>query len=68
MASQFLTTLNLEASAQEKCAVLCQMLHTSVQELSKTFYQEMKRPTYITPASYLDHLSSFKTLLMEQRE
>eukprot|EP01059_Diplonema_ambulator_P030784 TRINITY_DN5411_c0_g1_i2.p1 TRINITY_DN5411_c0_g1~~TRINITY_DN5411_c0_g1_i2.p1 ORF type:complete len:4213 (+),score=1401.66 TRINITY_DN5411_c0_g1_i2:77-12640(+) len=43
-------------------------LHRSATELTKTFYEERKRITYVTPTSYLGLLQAFMRMLAEKRE
>ena len=38
-------------------------IHLSVEEASKEFWEMLRRRNYVTPTSYLELLSSFKTLL-----
>lgn len=47
--------------------IMCQYFHTSTQELSEEFYLRLKRQTYVTPTSYLELITTFKTLLHAQR-
>ena len=43
------------------------VVHTSVQEYSKEFEQQLKRKNYSTPKNYLDFLSNYRKLLDENR-
>ncbi|GAB6023461.1 Dynein heavy chain 7, axonemal [Chamberlinius hualienensis] len=67
VAYKFFTSMNMTEDEQEKCSILCQIMHNSARSLSQRFFKEMKRPTYITPTSYTDLLRTFKHLLNEQR-
>ena len=43
-------------------------IHLTVQAKSKEFYERLRRRVYVTPTSYLELLSSFKSLLNMKRE
>lgn len=40
--------------------------HKSVEKISKRYLQELRRHNYVTPTSYLELLSLFKTILSEK--
>ena len=42
-------------------------MQTRVQELTKRYYQELRRYYYVTPTSYLELLSTFKRLKKERQ-
>ena len=42
-------------------------VHQSVESASKKFYAKLRRYNYVTPTSYLALLSTYKTILKEQR-
>lgn len=43
-------------------------VHQSVEEASKQFYNQLRRYFYVTPTSYLELLSTFKSVLVAKRE
>ena len=45
-----------------------QLIHQSVAEQSKDFFQKLRRYNYVTPTSYLELLSTFQTVLQSKRE
>jgi dynein heavy chain len=56
------------AVIRETCASLCQQFFSDTSLLSKNFLTETKRKQYVTPLSYLELLSTYKSLLEEKRE
>jgi dynein heavy chain len=56
------------AVIRETCASLCQQFFSDTSLLSKKFLTETKRKQYVTPLSYLELLSTYKSLLEEKRE
>ncbi|KAG6966008.1 hypothetical protein JG687_00005084 [Phytophthora cactorum] len=44
------------------------VVHQSVEEASKQFYNTLRRYFYVTPTSYLELLSAFKSVLVAKRE
>ena len=51
-----------------KCANHCQQFFTDTSLLSDRFTVETRRKQYVTPLSYLELLSTYKTLLEKKRE
>ena len=43
------------------------MVHKSVENASESFYEELRRKTYITPKSYLDGITMYMAQLTEKR-
>ena len=43
------------------------IMHQSVEQKSKDFYETMRRRNYVTPTSYLELLSTFKTIMNSQK-
>ena len=52
----------------EKCVELCEYFHNSTIELSKSVRKKYSLYNYVTPASYLELNSLFKSLLIENRK
>jgi len=46
---------------------MVQTFHTSTEKSAIRFKDELKRIYYVTPTSYLELISTFKTLLAEKR-
>ena len=49
------------------CITMCKHFHTSTRLLSERFALELERYNYVTPTSYLELISTFKTLLDRKR-
>ena len=47
---------------------MCQEFHTSTRDLSVKFIQELERHNYVTPTSYLELISTFKSMIDTKRE
>ena len=47
---------------------LFKLFHQSVAEISKEYFEVLRRYNYVTPTSYLELLTTFKTLLLKKRE
>lgn len=43
-------------------------IHKSVEVSANRFMNELRRPTYVTPTSFLELLNMFKTILFMKRE
>jgi len=46
---------------------MCMVIHTSVEEISAKFYDELRRRVYTTPKSYLDLISLYLNTLGKKR-
>jgi len=46
---------------------MCMLIHTSVEEKSDKFYEELRRRVYTTPKSYLDLISLYTNVLEMKR-
>ena len=49
-------------------AVMSKIVHTSVEETSDRFYEELRRRVYTTPKSYLDLISLYLNTLESKRQ
>lgn len=61
---------NLELPSEEvrnNLAEMCMIIHTSVEEASDKFYDELRRRVYTTPKSYLDLISLYLNTLGKKR-
>ncbi|KAM6934818.1 dynein axonemal heavy chain 7 [Xenentodon cancila] len=67
VACRFLEDTEMGEQVREGCIDMCKSFHTSTIELSARFLAELKRHNYVTPTSYLELISTFKTLLDTKR-
>jgi dynein heavy chain len=60
----FLKNLELPSDeVRENIAQMCMKIHTSVEEASDRFWEELRRRIYTTPKSYLDLISLYINVL-----
>eukprot|EP00899_Mesostigma_viride_P012092 jgi/Mesvir1/20884/Mv07961-RA.1 len=57
-----------DASIKTQVVDMSVHFHTSVQELAKEYLAQLRRHYYVTPTSYLELISTFKTLLRAKQE
>lgn len=67
VANRFLEEVELTDLEREAAIPICKHFHQSTRELSERFFSERSRHNYVTPTSYLELISSFKTLLATKR-
>ncbi|KAM9123015.1 dynein axonemal heavy chain 7 [Pangshura tecta] len=67
VASRFLEDIEMSEATREGCIDMCKSFHTSTIVLSDLFHTELQRHNYVTPTSYLELISTFKTLLEKKR-
>ncbi|GIY27745.1 dynein heavy chain 7, axonemal [Caerostris darwini] len=67
VASKFLEEVELSDKERDGCIYMCKMFHTSTENLSELYYSELQRHNYVTPTSFLELISTFKTLLEKKR-
>uniref|UniRef100_A0A8B9VLU2 Dynein axonemal heavy chain 7 n=1 Tax=Anas zonorhyncha TaxID=75864 RepID=A0A8B9VLU2_9AVES len=67
VASRFLEDVEMSAETRSGCIDMCKSFHTSTIALSDSFHMELQRRNYVTPTSYLELISTFKTLLEKKR-
>ncbi|XP_069471802.1 dynein axonemal heavy chain 7 isoform X2 [Ambystoma mexicanum] len=67
VASRFLEDLDMTDDIRNGCIDLCKGFHTSTIVLSEKFRSELQRYNYVTPTSYLELISTFKTLLEKKQ-
>ncbi|XP_027721801.1 dynein heavy chain 7, axonemal [Vombatus ursinus] len=67
VASRFLEDVEMSEETRDGCIDMCKSFHTSTIELSESFHSELQRHNYVTPTSYLELISTFKTLLKKKR-
>ena len=67
VAHRFLEEVELTDLERSAAIPLCKYFHQSTRELSEQFYNELGRHNYVTPTSYLELISSFKSVLSNKR-
>uniref|UniRef100_A0A8C3PBV3 Dynein axonemal heavy chain 7 n=1 Tax=Chrysemys picta bellii TaxID=8478 RepID=A0A8C3PBV3_CHRPI len=67
VASRFLEDIEMSEATRDGCIDMCKSFHTSTIVLSDLFHTELQRHNYVTPTSYLELISTFKTLLEKKR-
>ncbi|XP_076449948.1 dynein axonemal heavy chain 7-like [Babylonia areolata] len=68
VAQRFLEEIEMSEEHRSGCITMCKHFHTSTINLSSRFVMELERHNYVTPTSYLELISTFKTLLTDKRE
>ncbi|KAJ8670547.1 hypothetical protein QAD02_001806, partial [Eretmocerus hayati] len=68
VATKFLGEIKLSNEERTVCIDMCQLFHTSTQDLSKDFFNRTKRPNYVTPTSYLELIGTFDKILAQKRK
>ncbi|XP_021255789.1 dynein heavy chain 7, axonemal isoform X3 [Numida meleagris] len=67
VASRFLEDVEMSEETRSGCIDMCKSFHTSTIVLSDLYHVELQRHNYVTPTSYLELISTFKTLLEKKR-
>lgn len=67
MATRSLGELDIDDEIKAACISMCQEFHTSTRDLSIKFTQELERHNYVTPTSYLELISTFKSMIDTKR-
>ena len=67
VANRFLEEVELTDQERDAAIPICKHFHQSTRELSERFFNELGRHNYVTPTSYLELISSFKSLLGSKR-
>jgi dynein heavy chain, axonemal len=68
VAQKFLHPIEMSAEVKGLCVDMCQLFHRSTIDWSRKMLMELKRNYYVTPTSYLEMITTFKTLLLEKRK
>ncbi|XP_059164025.1 dynein axonemal heavy chain 7-like isoform X1 [Physella acuta] len=68
VASRFLEDIEMGEEERAGCIKMCKHFHTSTRDVSEKFLLELERHNYVTPTSYLELISTFKSLLDKKRE
>ncbi|NXI39314.1 DYH7 protein, partial [Galbula dea] len=67
VASRFLEDVEMSGETRSGCIDMCKSFHTSTVALSDLYHVELQRHNYVTPTSYLELISTFKSLLAKKR-
>jgi len=65
--THFLADVDLTGEERDACITMCQWFHTSTQNVSLDYLKRLGRHNYVTPASYLELINTFKDLLSKKR-
>lgn len=65
---KYLESLEMDDWMKNECVGLCKTFHTSAQDLSVKYLEELGRHNYVTPTSYLELIGSFKSLLGNKQD
>jgi len=69
VAANFLADVeNMSDEVRSSCVNMCITFHKVTSDLAKRFWNELRRYYYVTPTSYLEMITMFKTLLAEKRK
>jgi dynein heavy chain len=68
VASSFLLDVEMSNELRDACVSMCITFHKSSMDLAARFWNELRRYYYTTPTSYLEMITTFKTLLAEKRK
>lgn len=68
VATDFLADVDMTAETRAACVRMCMAAQMDVEEMSDRFFEQLRRRTYVTPTSYLELLTCFKTLLGAKRK
>ena len=67
VAQSALAKIDIEEDQRISCVEICKYFHVSSATLSEKFYTKLGRKTYVTPTSYLQLISGFKTLIQSKQ-
>ncbi|KAF6028575.1 DNAH7 [Bugula neritina] len=67
VATRALGDLDIDEEIKSACISMCQEFHISTRDLSVKFEQELERHNYVTPTSYLELISTFKSMIDQKR-
>ena len=67
VARRFLDDVEMDDDVKESCVEMCKDFHQSTRKLSEKYLAVLQRHNYVTPTSYLELISTYKTLLSRKR-
>lgn len=68
VANKFLQDVEMTDNERKEVVPICQYFHTSARQLSERYLDKLGRHNYVTPTSYLELISSLKTLLGKKQD
>lgn len=67
VAQRFLDDVEMEDRIKDGCVEMCKEFHQTTRKLSDRYLATLQRHNYVTPTSYLELISTYKTLLSMKR-
>lgn len=67
VAQRFLDDVEMEDTVKAGCVEMCKEFHQTTRRLSEKYLAILQRHNYVTPTSYLELISTYKTLLDRKR-
>ena len=67
VAQRFLEDVEMDELIKAQCVDMCKEFHQSTRKLSEKYLSILQRHNYVTPTSYLELISTYKTLLEKKR-
>lgn len=67
VARRFLDDVEMDDKVKENCVYMCKDFHQTTRALSAQYLSQLQRHNYVTPTSYLELISTYKTLLSKRR-
>jgi dynein heavy chain, axonemal len=69
VSSEFLKEVDMPSEeVRQQVSEMCMLIHTSVEEISLRFWDELRRRVYTTPKSYLDLIKLYINKLADKRK
>lgn len=69
VSSEFLKDVEMPSEeVRSQVSEMCMLIHTSVEEMSIKFWEELRRRVYTTPKSYLDLIKLYIGKLAMKRQ
>eukprot|EP00899_Mesostigma_viride_P002516 jgi/Mesvir1/12265/Mv00478-RA.2 len=69
VAAQFLSSVAMDSEATRGSVIdMCMTFHQEIRHLAERFMRELQRHYYVTPTSYLELITTYKTLLAQKRD
>lgn len=65
--AEFSETVGIEPQLLDQLVECFKTMHKSVEKISVQYRNELRRYNYVTPTSYLELLTMFKTVMREKR-
>ncbi|OAF70778.1 Axonemal beta dynein heavy chain 3 [Intoshia linei] len=68
VASRFLSDMEMSDTYRLGCVQMCKQFHISVTQLAVKYFQILDRHYYVTPTSYLELITTFRSLLQTNQK